>query len=280
MITDKETNIICFSELFKTDPRFSKTWDLIVAILDSFNIEYRFLPHTKDIWARDYMPVQISEEKFVEFRYDPDYLQGAGKGNRDLKTYPDIVCDGVGLKTIKSDIILDGGNVVRSKDCVILTDKIVKENKFLYSKTELINQLKSLFEVDKLIIIPRDPYDIYGHTDGMLRFIDDETVLVNGTYRSDKKIIEQIAKSGINIEFLQFDVKKEDERNWAYINFLQTNDLIMIPELNVEEDHQAFEQMKSYFPEYANRNRIIQVGVSYIVRMGGALNCISWTIKE
>ena len=126
MISDKNTNKIYFSEKLKVD--YPKVCMSIESVLNSNNVSYEFLPKTKDIWARDYMPIQVSKGKFVEFRYDPDYLQGKYKGYRDLKTYPDIVCNELGIETIKSDIILDGGNVIKSDNCVILTDKIVVEN--------------------------------------------------------------------------------------------------------------------------------------------------------
>ena len=78
------------------------------------------------------MPIQVAENKFIEYRYDPDYLQS--KKSRSLKTYPDLICDSIGLNTIKSDLIIDGGNVIKSNHCAILTDKIVQENRNKYSK--------------------------------------------------------------------------------------------------------------------------------------------------
>lgn len=156
MITDKETNTVYFSDIVKTDPRFSKAAVRILNILDLFEVTYKFLPKTNDIWARDFMPIQISESKYIEYRYDPDYLQGHNKGKRELKTYPDIVCDAIGKKTDKTDLIIDGGNIVKSQDCIILTEKIVKENRFSYSKPELINKLKETFKVNKVVFIPWD----------------------------------------------------------------------------------------------------------------------------
>ena len=39
------------------------------------------------------MPIQATENSFIEYRYDPDYLQGNSdeKETRELKIYPDIV---------------------------------------------------------------------------------------------------------------------------------------------------------------------------------------------
>ena len=84
MNTNRETNTVYFSELLKSDKRFSKTCQEITDILTVCQIDYSFFPKTRDIWARDYMPIKVSEEKFIEFRYDPDYLQG--EGNRIIKT--------------------------------------------------------------------------------------------------------------------------------------------------------------------------------------------------
>lgn len=277
MITDKDTNTIYFSERIESD--YPNTFKEITGILKSFGSKPVLLPKTKDIWARDYMPIQISDDKFIEYRYDPNYLQGTQKGLRDLKTYPDIVCDAIKLKTVKSEILLDGGNVVKSKNCIILTDKIVQENRLLCNKTELISRLRDTFEVDKVVLIPWFISEEFGHADGVLRFIDNSTVLIIQDYKSDKKLINELQRNGINIEWLEYTVKKKDKRNWAYINFLQTKDLILIPKLNIEEDEQAFEQIKKHYGSYAVNNRIAQVDMTEIVREGGALNCITWTIK-
>ena len=74
-------------------------------------------------------------------------------------------------------------------------------------------------------------------------------------------------------------IVKEDKRNWSYINYLQTKDLILIPKYGIDEDEQALKQIKEYFPAYSNKNRVQQVVMSEIVKVGGALNCISWSIK-
>ena len=91
MISDWQTNKIYFSELLET--KFPKCFSDIMESLRGLKVEPNFLEKTKDIWARDYMPIQINDKEFIEYRYDPDYLQGNWKGSRDLKTYPDIVCD-------------------------------------------------------------------------------------------------------------------------------------------------------------------------------------------
>jgi agmatine/peptidylarginine deiminase len=74
-------------------------------------------------------------------------------------------------------------------------------------------------------------------------------------------------------------VKKQNKNNWAYINFLQTKDLILLPKLGTDEDEQALKQISDFYSDYADKNRIVQVEMNDIIALGGALNCISWTIK-
>lgn len=278
MISDKETNTIYFSELLKTDSRFSETSNQIISTLETFGVKFEFLPDTKDIWARDYMPIQITENKYIEYRFDPDYLQGIEKKRRELKTHPDIVCDTIKLSTQKSDLIIDGGNIVKSSNCIILTDKIVDENQRDYTKTELLKKLHETFEVEKIALIPWDKLEEYGHSDGMIRFIDNDTVLINHFYKSDSELLKQLKKVGLKTEFVDYKVEKKDKRNWAYLNFLQTKDLILLPKFGIEEDEQAFEQIESFYPDY--KGKIAQIDMNETVNLGGTLNCISWTIKE
>ena len=49
---------------------------------------------------------------------------------------------------------------------------------------------------------------------------------------------------------------------------------------NIDEDEQALKQIKKYYPEYRINERIKQVNMIDIVKYGGALNCITWTIKK
>lgn len=286
MITDQQTNKVYFSKLLETDKRFKNTFSEVYAILKDKSIQYAFLPHTKDIWARDYMPVQVSKNKFVEFRYDPDYLQGNSENeeSRELKTYPDMVCDAIGKKTIKSDIILDGGNVIKSDNAVIMADKVVWENERRYTEKQLVEALKNLFEVEKVVLIPWDEECEYGHADGMLRFIDKDKVLISGFYETVDKAFKEdllwcLKQEGIAWEWLRC-ANKESERNISYINFLQTKDLIIIPKLNRKEDKVAFEEISRHFPEYATDKNIFMADARDIEKYGGAFNCISWSILE
>ena len=279
MITDFQTNKIYFSELLRA--KHPETFAQILEVLKSHNISPNFLPQTKDIWARDYMPIQVNENKFIEYCYDPDYLQP--KSYRHLKSSPDIICNEIGLKTQKTDIVIDGGNVIKSTNHVILTDKVVVENREKYSKEKLLGLLQELFEVDNIVLIPWDKSEPYGHADGMARFIDDNTVLLQDYFQDydtvfRKKLYGALEKAGLFYEELKFEGENINENSWSYINFLQTKDIILLPSFGIPEDDIAFEQIQNFFPDYVD-GRIYKIDMTDIVKEGGALNCISWTIK-
>ena len=83
----------------------------LTAALGTHNIPYRFLPNTKDIWVRDFMPVRTGSGKLVSFRYEPSYL----KNDPVLRTdFRKDLAPQLGLPVTYSNINLDGGNMVFS----------------------------------------------------------------------------------------------------------------------------------------------------------------------
>lgn len=286
MISDFETNTIFFSSHLKSDRLFKRTHEQLVKVLEEAGLIPKYLLGTNDIWARDYMPIQVSEDFFIEYRYDPDYLQGnsENKYTREIKTYPDIVCNLHNIKTQKSQVILDGGNVVKSNDCIILTDKIFWENRRLFTSKQLIAKLHEEFQVEKVVIIPWDNDCVFGHSDGMLRFLDNSAVLISGFYEQFEKdfkkpILKQLEKAKLNWEWLRCS-EIEDADNVTYINFLQTEQILIMPVLGRPQDEVAFSEMSRHFPQYAEKNQIKKVDSRELTKFGGALNCISWTVKE
>lgn len=275
MITDSETNLLYLSEKMKERETF---WKDMLQILQKHNLECRLLPSTKDIWAVDYMPIQIDLHGFISFSYQPDYLNY--KKYERVKTDPTIVCDNINLSITKSDIVLDGGNVIKGKSWVIVTDKIFKENIRLEEK-QLVSKLESVLGC-RVIVIPREPSDYTGHADGILRYYDDETVLINSYpkhYHPDfqRRLNIALHTAGIKtitIPYNPFNNKTDNEAHGLYINFLQMKDFVLLPSFQLPEDQVNFNLFGELFP-----NCVIDVIDSrQISKDGGVLSCISWNV--
>ena len=268
LLTDIDTDFVYFSALTK---RF-QCFDSIIKILDRHQVKYGMVPLTKDYWVRDFMPIQISDSKYIQYRYNPDYLQN----DNDHITNPTSCCKQLKIETVETNIVIDGGNVIKCSNAIIMTHKIFVENPS-YSKIALINKLEKLFETE-IIIIPWDKCEPYGHADGMVRFINGNKILLNNYIDFDKKLRKKlinVLSPRFDIVELHYDVPKKSNFSWVYINFLQVNNLILLPAMGIDEDMQALRLFKGIFD-----TPVEQVNVAKIVGKGGALNCISWNIRS
>lgn len=277
MITDSQTNFLYLADTLPTKyPDFYKRFE---SVIKACNILFDFLPQTKDVWAVDYMPIQTDLNKFVRFVYNPSYLQT----KKYLKTISDVdeICKAIGIETFKTDIIIDGGNVTRWTNKVIMTDRVFKDNP-TYERKQLIKQLYELFQVDKIYFVPEQPGDFTGHSDGMVRFVDEHTVIINDYkqekeefYRAFEIAIHNTGLDYITIPYNVYDNKSNDHANGDYINYLQMANAIIIPTFDIKEDDIAVRQLETIF---AGQN-IQTIESNEIAYDGGILNCITWNIK-
>ena len=154
-------------------------------ILNKHHIDYEVLENTKDIWARDFMPISLDNGTLVSYIYEPDYLKD--KKYIHLKTT-------ISFEKKHIDLVMDGGNFVRYKNKAIMTDKVFTENPSK-TKNEIIEIIKSKCELDELIIIPKQSNDIYGHSDSMVRWIDENSVLINDFSIESKTFNDKLLKA-------------------------------------------------------------------------------------
>jgi agmatine deiminase len=278
MIQDSQTNKLYLADsLQRQQPAF---FQKLGEVLKSNSILYELLPGTRDIWAVDYMPIQLAENKFVQFVYNPDYLQS----KKWLKTISDVdaICAAMKLEPVKSDIVLDGGNVIKAADKVIMCDKVFMENPH-YTRKQLINKLKELFEVEHLYFVPQQPKDFTGHADGMLRVLDNNTLLINDHSQESRQFQRAFKIALDNAGFDYFEIPYNpynnntySQANGDYINFLQMKDFILLPIFGMKEDEIVVRLFEDLFKGYT----IATIDSNEIADHGGVLNCISWNIKE
>ena len=235
-------------------------------IFDRHGIKYEFL-ETKDIWMRDFMPFLLDDGRLVSYVYGPDYLTGDKYNN--LRTKIQSLNDHINL-------VLDGGNFIRLGGKAIMTDKIFRENPSK-TKPEIIEIIKQKCALNELIIIPRQPYDMLGHSDGMVRWIDENSVLVNDFSNESKsfndRLIKALKKSGLDVKFMKYkDGFFTKKRDWgAYLNFIKIKDILIVPIYGIDDDDVALQQIKKIYSGY----KVEAINLSEIIELGGALHCIT-----
>lgn len=71
MVTEASSNKIAITDLLqKHHPEIA---DAIVSNCAERDIKVIIIKGANDLWCRDFMPVQITTNKFVQFVYDPEY---------------------------------------------------------------------------------------------------------------------------------------------------------------------------------------------------------------
>ncbi|MBO4874664.1 MAG: agmatine deiminase family protein [Bacteroidales bacterium] len=260
--------------------KYPETCKNLITILEKHHVKYSFIKGTKDIWCRDYMPVQTESGKFIQFRYEPSYLKGK-KEWEDSRSDMKEVCRLNNIDATFSNINLDGGNVLICDGRAILSDRIFSENPD-YKKDSLINELSKLLECE-IIIIPAQKADMTGHADGMVRFVDRNTILGNDRAKESQKwakgiqkVIDQYKFTYIDIPFFEDkDRKHPISAIGIYVNYLEVNDLIVVPIFNRDEDNQVLEILQRTFPN----KKIETIDYNDVAKEGGLLNCTTWVVR-
>jgi len=277
LIAEWDTNHLFLSDRLDDDE------SALIASLRSTlkGVPIDIIPGTHDIWCRDFMPVQVDGNRFCQFVYDPDYL----KDYRNLIT-PAEKCRLPFMEDYRQEpIVLDGGNVVASRAKVILTDKVYKDNPGI-ERPRLRQTLEELFRAE-CIFIPKEPYDRVGHSDGVVRFISEQCVLVNDYSSVDPgygmRLRTLLEQKGLNVESLPMFQERGRRRPGnipsavgLYINFLRVGDVVVLPGYNTPEDQVAVEKVRQAMPNAI----VFQLPCRTLAEKGGVLNCISWTIKD
>ena len=221
MLSDKDFDVVYFSEYLKhpissKDQGLGLMFQRLEKILNKHGYEARTLPVKAklvqdgqlSLWCRDYMPVHTVRRDLLRFSYTPDYLK--------CKKYdghqPDNqwVCEQLGIKIANMAdeedglylrVVLDGGNIVRCGDKVVMTDKVFLENPHI-NKEKLIRYLEGWFDAS-IVWLPYDRRDYLGHSDGILRYLCGNKVVMSpyGTPESNNAITNQeISKVTVTIE--------------------------------------------------------------------------------
>ncbi len=225
------------------------------------------------------MPIQVGEDRFVKYKYSPDYLDHPA-----LRCYVTNVDKAIGQLGITPNkmfdlegIVLDGGNVVKTPFHVIMTEKVFVENPDI-GRLRLISRLENAFQAE-IVIVPwaNRREDPCGHTDGMVRYVKGRELLLDNYSRfaasTGKRIRRVLEGKGYVVH--ELDISYAVNSSWAYVNFLQTANVIVVPRLGIAADQLVYNQLRSLF-----NVPVEPIPAPGIIRKyGGAFNCLSWNIK-
>lgn len=272
------TQEIFISEWLQKD--YKDVYSQLLSTLLELDITPKILPYSKEVWCRDYMPIHIGEGKYVGFNFRPDYLWDEPKFRKYI-TQQEMAIEDLSINISDNvDIILDGGNYVRCGNKVVMTDKIFSENPN-WRPLALLYRLEEAF-LAEIILLPWDMNESFGHSDGMIAWLGNDRILLNNYHQLEKgkskpftTRIHKILESQFEIVELEYEGVRSSD-SWCYLNYLETNNAIILPALSMNhdemEDRVAFEIFKNIF-----KNKVIkQVFAKPLIKHGGALHCATW----
>lgn len=257
-------------------------------LLRKYETPFVVIKDTYDRWARDFMPFQRNDGRFVVYKYAPDYLEGLEQYITDVKVVSILsglcsfggIYDYLGPDIIHTDLKIDGGNLIscvdkNGNDYILMTDKVFLENDSL-DEDGVIEELKLKFK-SNFIFLPWDRREPFGHADGMVRSIGDGKLLI-GNFKEDNSCIYETIMNKLaplfDVHELSFG-KNASENSWCHINYLALEDAIIVPGIGEKSDILACEQIEKY-----TGKRCELFPMEKILDWGGALNCITWDFQR
>lgn len=290
-ITDEKTNKVYISSLIdrESGDLDGQSRCKLKSCIEDFCSDCEPLLNTRDVWARDYMPIQLTKDIFLGYTYNPDYL---------VEKYPNCITNWQlhnvhtqkqkqsfdNLTIVQIPLILDGGNVVKAilngNPCMIMCSKVLQENNVI--ENEFRDWWKQWWKKNfngtemELVLLPWEGKKLnpIGHADGMVRYIGEGHVLMTNYLDYDKKdkdyfgdtLNNVLEEAGFVVETLEFWNEFSDDyifqllfdETWCYINYLQEGKRILVPSLGYPKlDDTARRQIEAAFKK-ANQDVVVQ----------------------
>lgn len=135
-----------------------------------------------------------------------------------------------------------------------MTTKIFFENRG-FSELQLIEELKNILEINEIIFVPIEKDDWLGPADGMARFLDSETVLINEFDRNDPNnfidFLSALNNAKLNWKTIPntspFNLDPVDASG-LYLNYLELENHLFLPIFEQRTDQQAIDIVEELFP--------------------------------
>lgn len=253
------------------------------------NIDFQVIA-TNDTWIRDYGPISCKtstgETRFANFLFNaygekyPYLLDNQVNhklhANRAISNITDI------------PLILEGGSIETDGKGVLLTTTscLLNNNRNGMSSHTIIRELKTYLGIEKVCFLenthlPGDDTD--GHIDNFVRFVDANTIFYSADPKSN--LYEQLQELSNcsnkpyelvpipHVENLQLPDRTLPA---SYLNFLITNNKIILPIFSISTDRAAIE----IFEQYKGSRIIEAIDARSLLFQGGGIHCGTMQIAK
>lgn len=239
-----------------------------------------------DIWMRDFG--LSNTEDPVMFRYTSEGQGRGRKGQRkadEVQEQLAIALDSSRVTFLETNLLNDGGNFVDDyAGNVVISKKFLRDNKL--SAKQARKKLRKLLGVKNIAFIESDEQGGLEHADGVVAFVDTNTLIIN-SYNEDpeyaKELRADLESALPNVVIHEIvtpydDSKIHDQRFGSacglYTNALVTPQRIYLPQFGLPEDEIAVEQVRA-----ATTREVVPISSHQVCSMGGGVRCMSWQLR-
>jgi len=231
-----------------------------------------------DIWMRDFSPIQTKAGLF-KFRYQPSYLNQYDAKYIEQKYMRWFKSLGLAYQSV--DLCLDGGNFnYNGEDSGVTTARVFADNQ---DKTpaEIISLLKQTMGLKHLAILPEVPGDTTGHSDGMVKWLNQHQLAVSEFEQPlAKEVISAIRNDLKAVEVVPMPYQPSSgywkgfaDASGVYANAMTTDNAIYVPQFGKSADQRAIRIFKQHATQ-----EVIPVSVGRVGEMGGSVRCLTWQL--
>ena len=233
-----------------------------------------------DIWARDFTLVNPIDP--IQFEYT--WASMTEKESREVQGSFGAFADKYDLQRGKTDLLLDGGNLVDNyAGGVITSTRFMEDNDLSYDEAK--EALMDLLGATEVAILEPDE-EVLAHSDGMVMWVDDNTLLVNdySAYPNFRDLVlDELWASFPFATIIEVPVEYGQNKagEWegfesacgVNLNSVLTFENIYVPVFNMAHDESAVDVIR----ENTSRN-VVPINAEGVCPMGGSVRCLTWQL--
>ena len=232
-----------------------------------------------DIWMRDFTTVNPLNP--TQFTYT--WASMSKKQSQETQDSLADFADKFGITRKQSDLIIDGGNIVDNyAGDYITTTRFAKDNKL--SLNEAKEKLKQTLNAKSVAILEPDE-EVLAHSDGMVMWLDEKTLLVNQyTDKAFRKLVlDELKASFPDAEIIEIPVEygKNKKGEWegfesacgVNLNSVLTFKNVYVPVFGMNHDAEALKIIKQN-----TEKNVIEIDAKGVCPMGGSVRCLTWQL--
>ena len=234
----------------------------------------------RDIWMRDFTTVNPKQP--VQFSYT--WASMSQKQSQDVQKSFSRFADRYKIQRAKTDLLIDGGNIVDDyAGRIITTTRFMEDNELSYDEAK--QELKTVLGAREVAILEPDE-EVLAHSDGMVSWVDKNTLLVNDYSKTPSfrtLVMDELKASFPSAKIVEVPVeyKTNPKGQWdgfesacgVNLNSTVTYNNIYVPTFNMPHDQKALRIIKQN-----TTKKVIPVNAESVCPMGGSVRCLTWQV--